>query len=94
MSRNVLFFVNPKAGQQELRQHLLEVLQVFSAADCCVTIHLTQSARDITEQVLRRGKDYDMIVCAGGDGTQRGSVRSYGVGGTAFAWLYSRRHRQ
>lgn len=74
MSRKMLFFVNPQAGQQELRQHLLEVLQVFSSADCTVTVHLTRHAQDITEQIRLHGGEYDLIVCAGGDGTLNEAV--------------------
>ena len=69
MEKNLLFFVNPKAGQLELRHHLIDMIDVFTAGGYAVTVHTTQNARDLTEQIVRRGSDFDLVVCAGGDGT-------------------------
>ena len=42
MRKKMLFLVNPKAGQQELRTHLLDVIDVFTAGGYDVTVHTTQ----------------------------------------------------
>ena len=74
MRKKLLFFLNPNAGHQELKTHLLDILQVFTAAGWEVTVHPTQHPGDITEQILLRAKDFDRIVCAGGDGTLNEAV--------------------
>jgi len=74
MEKNLLFFVNPKAGQLELRYHLIDMIDVFTAGGYAVTVHTTQNARDLTEQIVRRGSDFDLVVCAGGDGTLNEAV--------------------
>ena len=74
MRKKMLFFVNPKAGQLELRTHLLDILDIFTAGGFDVTVHATQGPRDITEQIIRRGSGYDLIACGGGDGTLNEAV--------------------
>lgn len=67
--KKMLFLLNPKAGQAELRSRLLEVLDVFTAGGYTVTVHPTQGRGDLTQFVLEHGAEYDVVVCAGGDGT-------------------------
>ena len=69
MRKRMLFFLNPKAGHQELRNALLDVLQIFTAGGYDVTVHPTQCPGDLTAQIIDHGEEYDLIVCAGGDGT-------------------------
>ena len=74
MNRKMLFFVNPKAGQLELRNRLMEVLSVFTAAGYDVTVHTTLGAGDLTSFLIREAEHYDLVVCAGGDGTLNETV--------------------
>ena len=74
MRKKLLFFVNPKAGQLELRVHLIDMIDIFTAGGYDVTVHTTQSPRDLTESIVRDGSDYDLVVCAGGDGTLNEAV--------------------
>lgn len=74
MGRRLLFFVNPKAGQLELRNHLLEILSEFTAGGFEVTVHPTQYAGDLRDQIAAAGDRYDLVVCAGGDGTLNEAV--------------------
>jgi len=74
MRKRMLFFVNPKAGQLELRTHLLDILDIFTAGGYDVTVHATQCPRDITNQIMLRGSQFDMIACGGGDGTLNEAV--------------------
>lgn len=74
MRQKLLFMVNPKAGQQELRHHLLEMIDVFTAGGYDVTVHTTQSMGDLTRWLVEYGSGYDLIVCAGGDGTLNEAV--------------------
>lgn len=74
MGKKLLFFLNPKAGQLELRLHVLEVIDIFTAGGYDVTVHPTQSPRDLTEFLVQQGEHYDLVVCAGGDGTLNEAV--------------------
>ncbi len=67
--KDLLFFVNPNAGQGGIRESLLDVAREFSAAGCRITLHPTRGPGDLTEVVKREGENYDIIVATGGDGT-------------------------
>lgn len=72
--KKLLFFVNPRAGQMELRHHLMDMIDVLTAGGYDVTVHPTQSPQDLTELIAREGGSYDLVVCAGGDGTLNEAV--------------------
>jgi len=74
MRKKMLFLVNPKAGQQELRIHLLDVIDLFTAGGYDVTVHTTQFAGELSQWIAEYGGAYDRIVCAGGDGTLNEAV--------------------
>lgn len=74
MRRKLLFLVNPKAGQQELRTHLLEMIDIFTAGGYDVTVHTTQGPGELTTWLRTYGSAYDLAVCAGGDGTLNEAV--------------------
>ncbi len=74
MRKKMLFLVNPKAGQTELRANLMEIIDIFTAGGCDVTVHTTQSQGDLTDWIARYGGEFDRIVCAGGDGTLNEAV--------------------
>lgn len=67
--KELLFFINPNAGQGGIRESLMDVVQVFAAAGYRITLHPTQGPRDLTEVVARDGQQYDLVVATGGDGT-------------------------
>ncbi len=66
---NMLFFVNPNAGSGSVAIHLMQIVQIFSAADFSITIYPTSRAKEITEIIAQRGGDFHRIVATGGDGT-------------------------
>ena len=72
--KRLLFFINPNAGHAEIRSSLMDVLQIFCKAGYAPTIHMTSGPRDITRQIAERGPQYDLLVCAGGDGTLNEAV--------------------
>ena len=65
----VLFVYNPNAGKGTMRQRLSEVIEIFMKADFEVTVYATMGRQDATNIVLEKGKYYDRVICAGGDGT-------------------------
>lgn len=75
--KKMLFIVNPKAGRTTLKDCLVDVLDVFCKNEYAVRIYLTQSPNDAERVVAEEGEDYDLIVCAGGDGTLGNTVTGF-----------------
>lgn len=69
MAKKLLFVFNPKAGIARSRAPLFDAMSVFCDAGYEVTIYHTTCRGDATETVATIGKDYDLVVCSGGDGT-------------------------
>lgn len=72
--KKMLFLVNPKAGRTEIRNDLLDVLNLYTAAGYDVTVHPTQRAKEIPDLIRETGSSYDCIVTCGGDGTLNETV--------------------
>lgn len=78
-----LFFVfNPYAGMRKANKHLADILSVFCKAGFDVTVHITQGQGDAKEEVCRRAKEMDLVVCCGGDGTFNETVAGVMASGT------------
>ena len=67
--RKLLFLVNPNAGQRRVNKSLGEIIGIFNEGGYEVTVFMTTGPGDGTRIVRDRAKDYDLVVCAGGDGT-------------------------
>lgn len=69
-TKKMLFIYNPKSGKAKIRNHLLDIIDVFSHAGYLVTTYPTKYQGDAIGAVKGREKGmYDIIVCSGGDGT-------------------------
>lgn len=67
--KKMLFIYNPYAGKGLIKNKLSDILEIFVNADYEVTIYPTKERKDATNIVMTRGKDFDIVVCSGGDGT-------------------------
>lgn len=67
--KNLLFIVNPSAGRKHIKSKLFEIVDLFVKAEYNVRVYPTQAKEDATRIVSEEGWLYDLIVCAGGDGT-------------------------
>ena len=72
--KRMLFLVNPKAGKKVVKNKIFEMITIFTKAGYHVEFHPTLNANDAALCVEKMGADYDMIVCAGGDGTLDNTV--------------------
>lgn len=72
--KKMLFIMNPFAGQKKANKHLADILLLFSNAGYEVTVHMTRDVGDAMDAAFRRGKEADMVVCCGGDGTLNETV--------------------
>ena len=69
MSRKLLFIFNPHSGKGLIRNHLVDIVDAMVKADYEVTIYTTQAQGDAIGKIEQEAKNYDRIICSGGDGT-------------------------
>lgn len=67
--KKLLFIYNPKAGKAQIRNHLLDIIDVFTKSGYEVTAKPTQAAGEAVFMVKDREDGYEIVVCSGGDGT-------------------------
>ncbi|MCH5342283.1 MAG: YegS/Rv2252/BmrU family lipid kinase [Acetatifactor sp.] len=69
MGKKLLFIYNPKAGKAKIKNKLADILDIFARAEYEVTVFPTQGQGDARHLMECRSRDYDLVVCSGGDGT-------------------------
>lgn len=69
MGKKMLFIYNPKAGKERIREKLADILDLFAAEDYEIRVVPTRRRDEAREVMAARGKEYDLVVCSGGDGT-------------------------
>ena len=69
MLKKALFIVNPHAGKEQIKYHLLSIVDILVKAGYTVTVYTTQCHGDAIRAVRERERDYELVVCSGGDGT-------------------------
>ena len=95
MKKKLLFIFNPHSGKGLIKNKLLEIVDIMVKADYEVTIYPTQSKGDAQNHVREEAKNYDLIVCSGGDGTLDEAVSGMMESEEKdTAWLYSGRKYQ
>ncbi len=67
--KKALLIVNPKAGKSKARTWLYQWIETLGRADYAVNVIMTQKPGHATDAVYKYGKEHDLVVCAGGDGT-------------------------
>ncbi len=69
MMKRLLLIVNPCSGKKKANRVLTDIIGIFNRGSYDVTVHMTAARGDATEVVAARAKEFDVIVCVGGDGT-------------------------
>ncbi len=67
--KKLLWILNPISGRGMVAGKAVECVNVFQNAGYQVTLYVTQGAQDAVSATKEQARDYDRIVCAGGDGT-------------------------
>ena len=67
--KKMLLIINPKSGKNQIKPNLCDIIDLYVSNGYIVTVHTTRYARDARQIAKKMAKDYDIIVCAGGDGT-------------------------
>ena len=74
MDKTLLFIVNPRAGKTKSSAPLFDAVATFGKAGYLVKVALTQAPGDAARFAAQWGGDFDLVVCAGGDGTLNGTL--------------------
>lgn len=67
--KKLLFIYNPHAGKRRITGQLGKVTEIFQSHGYLPTLYATQGKGDGVWAAAALGKDYDHLVCCGGDGT-------------------------
>lgn len=67
--KKLLFIFNPTAGRGRIKGKLYEIIDAFTKYGYRVEVYPTQQKGDATALVKSEKNAYDLLVCAGGDGT-------------------------
>ena len=69
MSKKILFLYNPNSGKGRIRKNLEAITDVFRGEGHLVDVYATKGPLDGQNKVYADAGNYDLVVCAGGDGT-------------------------
>lgn len=69
MSKKLLFIFNPRSGKGLIKNSLVDIVDIMVKAEYEVTIYTTQSQGDAITKIETEAKNFDRIICSGGDGT-------------------------
>ena len=72
--KNLLFVVNPKAGRTVIKSDLINIIEIFSNAGYAVEVYPTKGQEQTEKYVYENAERFDLVVCAGGDGTLDNTV--------------------
>ena len=69
MNQKLLFIFNPHSGKGQIKNNLVDIVDIMVKAGYDVTIYTTQARADATRKVMEEAATFERIVCSGGDGT-------------------------
>ena len=75
MDKKMLFVLNPKSGKGKIKNSFLEIVDIFVAEGWDVHVRTTQCRDDAHEYVRDNGKNFNLVVVSGGDGTLSETIR-------------------
>lgn len=84
--KKLMLIINPVSGRRTSLRFLPDIIKIFTDSDYAVTVFPTGKSGDATEFARLYAKEFDLIVCIGGDGTLN-EVISGMIRGDAFVPL-------
>ena len=67
--KKLLLILNPCSGKKKACRALAGIVNIFNRGGYDVTVYTTACRGDATRVVAERAPEFDLVVCAGGDGT-------------------------
>lgn len=74
--KSMLFVYNPRSGKGLIKQHLFDILNIFTSGGYIVTAYPSQRPLDVRDRIIAEGENYDVITISGGDGTVSEAVQA------------------
>lgn len=74
INKKMLLVVNPVSGKKLAKQYMMRMINRFDQAGYNVTACCTQINKNAYDIVVNRGREFDIVVCCGGDGTLKETV--------------------
>lgn len=72
--KKLLFVFNPHSGKAQIKNNLLEIIDIFTKAGYDATVYPTQDGGDCMKKIASDADKYDRVVVSGGDGTLNEAV--------------------
>ena len=73
--KKLLFIINPKAGKTAIKNKMNDILNIFCNGGYRVEVYITHKEQDVdNEFIVEHAEEFDLVVCAGGDGTLDNTV--------------------
>lgn len=74
MTKKMLFLFNPHAGKSQIKNKLMDIINLFIQAGFKIQVYATQGNKDAVRAAAAYGRYVDCVVCSGGDGTLNETV--------------------
>ncbi len=68
MEKKLLLIYNPVSGKAQIRTHLADIIDIYSANNFSVTVYPTKAKYDGFEYIKKHAVAYDILSVCGGDG--------------------------
>ena len=73
--KKLLFIINPKAGKTAIKNKMNDILEIFCNAGYRTEVYITHKEQEVDEEfIVNHAEEFDIVVCAGGDGTLDNTV--------------------
>ena len=69
MKRKLLLLVNKKSGKETIEKYVPKIIEEFEENNFEVDVMYTKITNNATQIIKNYDKDFDLVVCCGGDGT-------------------------
>nr|AIF26030.1 putative lipid kinase YegS/Rv2252/BmrU family [uncultured bacterium Ad_125_D08] len=86
--KKLLFILNPNAGQRRANRSLPEILRCFIEHGYLCRTYVTGAPGEASQFLAANDEPYDLVVCAGGDGTLNETISGMMASGMRCALGY------